>query len=155
MTKRYGKAFWITLFLKQNKHHKFGVALHTLAVASHVIIRKNYKMMPAAILHDIGKMSVAYHDEEDIKGGCKEYSFTSHEEAGYHFIKNWWISDYTKNLVRYHYLIRSLGKEKLRNPKKYKRLKRIWDKLDDNFKKDLGEFLICDDLGKKGFINKM
>ncbi len=152
--KRYGKTFWATLLVKQNGYHKFGVLLHTLAVTTHLIRRKNYKMIPAGLLHDIGKMYVAYHDDDDIKEGKGHFSFHNHEEVGYHIIKNWWISDYTKNIVRHHYLIRSLKKEKKRNLPKYRRLKRIWDKLDRSIKTDLKEFLICDDLGKTGFINK-
>ena len=151
---RFKKPFFKTLFWHQNKWHRYGIIKHSLAVVSHLIKMEEYKMIPAGLLHDIGKAYAAYYDAEDIAGGCVDCSFTAHEDFGYHIIKNWtgWlVSDYTKNIVRYHYLIRALGKEKKRNPNKYRRLKRIWDKLDDDFKKDLKVFLLADDLGKKGF----
>ena len=150
----HNKSFWTTLLFKQNRYHKYGILLHTLAVTSHTLKNKEYKMIPAAILHDIGKAYVSYHDSDDIKGGCKEYSFKNHEEVGYRIIKDWptWlVSDYTKDLIRYHYLIRAIGKEKIRNPRKYRRLKRTWDRLDIGFRDDLKRFLVYDDLGKKGF----
>ncbi len=147
MLKRFRKAFWVTTFLHQNKHHKHGVIGHTLKVTYHLARKGHWKMVPAGLLHDLSKPLSAYKKPEDM--GTKDYSFTAHEAYGYHIIKNWPVSDYTKDLVRYHYLIRGLKKERHRNPAKYKRLRRIWDNLDLEFKKDLAKFLVCDDLGKK------
>jgi len=151
--KRYGKAFWTTMLWHQNKWHLHGVTVHTLKVMYHVIKKGRLDLLPAALLHDIAKPITAYHDADDIKGGCKDYSFTNHEELSYRIIKNWpnWlISDYNKNIVRYHYHIRGMHKAKLKNKiGKYNRYKRDWDRLDLDFKKDLGVFLACDDLGKK------
>ena len=148
---RYKKPFWVTLFWKQNKYHRHGVLVHTLKVLYHVTKTGRFDLIPAALLHDIGKPFVAHHDAEDIKGGCKEYSFTNHEEISWYLIRNWpsWLlSDYSKEVIRHHYLIRALGKEKTKNPKKYNRLKKRWDKLSKDMKKDLKTFIIADDLAK-------
>lgn len=110
LKKIFRKEFFITLFLKQNNYHKFGVLLHSLALVKHAIKYKQYKMIPAGILHDIGKPIIAFQDEKDKTTG--EYSFHNHEELSYQIIKNWKISSYTKNLVRYHYLIRGMAKAK-------------------------------------------
>ena len=40
----FRKEFFITLFLKQNKHHRFGVLLHTLALVYHTTRHKQYKI---------------------------------------------------------------------------------------------------------------
>ncbi|WP_323595020.1 hypothetical protein [Aliarcobacter butzleri] len=61
----FRKEFFITLFLKQNKYHRFGVLLHTLALVKNTIKYKNYKMIAAAFLHDIGKPIIAFQDEKD------------------------------------------------------------------------------------------
>ncbi|MCT7566710.1 hypothetical protein N5T96_10205 [Aliarcobacter butzleri] len=61
----FRKEFFITLFLKQNKYHRFGVLLHTLALVKNTIKYKNYKMIAAAFLHDIGKSIIAFQDEKD------------------------------------------------------------------------------------------
>ena len=142
------KEFYITLFIKQNKWHRFGVLLHTLAVVIHTFKAKKYKMIPAAFLHDIGKPYVAFQNEKDKQTG--EYSFFNHEEISYHIIKNWKVSPYTKNLVRYHYLIRGMQKAKEKNLLGvYKRMKRNFDGLDDDFIEDLKLFMKFDDLGKE------
>jgi hypothetical protein len=106
-------------------------------------------MLPAALLHDIGKPIVAFQDESDKLSG--EYSFTNHEEISYQLIKNIpFISNYTKELVRYHYLLRGMEVSKRKGKiAKYKRMKRIYDKLDPSFVQDLKKFIIYDDLGKK------
>ena len=136
--------------MKQNNYHRFGVFNHTLAVAVHAIKNKQYKMVPAALLHDIGKPIIAFQDEKDKTTG--EYSFHNHEELSYQIIKNWKISDYTKKLVRYHYLIRGMSKAKQKNQiGKYKRMKRSYDSLNDGFKKELKLFMKFDDLAKKSF----
>lgn len=105
--------------------------------------------MAAAILHDIGKPLCATQDEEDKISG--EYSFTNHEEISYQIIKNWnFISDYTKNLVRYHYLLRGMSNAKRKNQNgKYHRMRRAYVKLDNYFIEDLKLFMKFDDLAKK------
>jgi hypothetical protein len=150
LTKRFfSRIFWITLFFKQNKYHKYGVLLHTLKVCYKVLKDKKYKYFNVALFHDIGKPFVAHQDKEDIK--THEYSFTNHEEISYHIIKDWFfLSNWTKNMVRYHYIIRDLQKAKEKNNlKKLKRLEKIWAKLDNNFKNDLKVFLKYDDFGKQ------
>ena len=148
MTKKImTKTFWITLLWKQNKHHKHGVFLHTMRVAWYSIKYKNFKMLPASLLHDIGKPFSAYQKEEDILVG--EYSFTDHEEISYQIIKNWrFVSDYSKDLVRYHYLIRDIKKHKIKDPKRYAVKKKIWDALNAKMQTDLETFLHYDDLGE-------
>jgi len=140
------KIFLITLFWKQNKYHKHGVFMHTVKVCLQAI-RGDIKFLPAAICHDFGKPFVAYQKEEDIINN--EYSFTDHEEESYQIIKNWpFLSEWTKLIVRHHYLIRSMSKEKTRNPELYKSKKEIWDSLSDDMKSDLAVFLKMDDGGK-------
>lgn len=57
------------------------------------------------------KPLVAYQKDEDKEFG--KYSFTDHEERSYQLIKNWFfVSEYTKRIVRYHYLIRDIEKSK-------------------------------------------
>ena len=145
------KEFFITLFIKQNKWHRFGILIHTLAVVVHVLKAKKYSMLSAAFLHDVGKPYVAYQNDEDKRTG--EYSFHNHEEASYHIIKDWKISEYTKKLVRYHYLIRGMEKAKEKNHLgRYHRMKRAFENLDEGFKKDLELFMHFDDLGKSCFF---
>ena len=60
--------------------------MHTLALVYHAIRAKEYKMITAGLLHDIGKPLVAYQDEKDKLTG--EYSFTNHEEISYQLITN-------------------------------------------------------------------
>jgi len=102
----------------------------------------------AAILHDFGKPVTAFKkDAEDIE--FNEYSFTDHEEVSYKIIKNYpFVSQYTKNIVRYHYLIRDIKKSKTEDLPRYAEKKLIWDSLDDEMHKDLELFLVCDDAGK-------
>ena len=148
--KRYTKTFFKTLFYIQNKYHKHGVILHTLRVAYGTLKFKQYRMFTAALLHDFGKPFVAYQDESDLKQYFESYSFTNHEEASYQIIKKWtFISDYTKNLVRYHYIIRDMKKSKQKGKfARYNRLHKIWVKLPEEFKKDLEIFIKIDDYGK-------
>ena len=140
--------FLRSLFWVQNKYHQHGVLIHTLRVVYEVLKSGHLRMLGAAILHDIGKPFIAYvKDKEDEEFG--EYSFTDHEELSYQIIKNWpFISQYTKNLVRYHYLIRDMQKSKIEDLPRYAKKKEIWDSLDDEFKKDLEIFLKLDDKGK-------
>jgi len=143
----------LTTFWKQNKWHKHGLFLHTINVVFSAIKNKDYKMIPAAFLHDIGKPIVATSDNSNELS----YSFKCHEEASYDIIKSWnFISKYTKELVRYHYLIRGKLKslEKYNKTKdeeylkEYQRQQKIWDSLDEEMKKDLEQFLKHDDNGK-------
>ena len=139
--------FLKTLLWKQNKYHKHGVFLHTMRVAYYALTHGDFKMLPAAFLHDVGKPLVAYQKEEDII--LNEYSFTDHEEKSYEVIKNWrFVSDYTKLLVRYHYLIRDMSKHKVKDPKRYEEKYEIWKNLTPEMQKDLSTFLKYDDLGK-------
>ena len=104
-------------------------------------------MIPAGLLRDIGKPFSAHQKEEDIIN--KEYSFTDHEELSFRIIKKIpFISDYTKNLVRWHYLIRRIDKARKKGLEEYIYLKGIFVGLDPEFRKELGIFLKCDDLGK-------
>lgn len=149
MNSVFSKAFLKSLFIKQNNWHRHGVFVHTLKVCYHVCAQGNWRFLPAAILHDIGKPFTASQDKpEDILNN--EYSFRNHEEISYQIIKNWWfVSDYTKQLVRYHYLIRDMEKSSKRDPKRYSRLQRSWNKLSDEFKQDLCSFMVADDKGKQ------
>ena len=147
--KPYSKIFLETLFLKQNKWHKYGVLLHTLKVVYGVIKAKDYKFLAAALFHDIGKPSVAYRDEEDMITG--EYSFTDHEEKSYQIVKNWFfLSHWSKQIIRYHYIIRDLKNSKRKKlDERLDRLEKSWATLDDKFIKELEIFLVYDDYGKR------
>lgn len=143
----FSKVSLTTLFFMQNEWHQHGVLVHTLRVVYYTFLAKDYKLLAAAFFHDIGKPSVAHQKSEDIEYG--EYSFTDHEERSYQMIKNWFfISKYTKDVVRYHYLIRDIKKSKIENLSRYESKKKIWDSLDDNMQEDLKRFLHYDDLGK-------
>ncbi len=144
----FSKANLMSLFFVQNKWHQHGVLIHTFRVVYYVIKANDFKFFTAALLHDIGKPSTAWKkDDEDVKFG--EYSFTDHEERSYQIIKNWtFISDYTKQIVRYHYLIRDIKKSKTEDISRYDTKKKIWDTLDKNMQEDLAVFLHYDDLGK-------
>ena len=144
----FRKEFFITLFIKQNKWHRYSVLGHTLMLVYHAIKAKEYKMITAGFLHDIGKPIVAYQGEKDKLTG--QYSFTNHEEISYHFIKNIpFISDYTKQLVRYHFLIRGMEISKRKGyDGKYRRMKRIYESLESNFVEDLKIFIEFDDRAK-------
>ena len=145
----FSKAFWETLLFKQNKWHRYGVFIHTLKVVYQVIKAKDYKFIATAFFHDLGKPIVAYRKEKDFI--TKEYSFTDHEEKSYQIVKNWPIlSDWSKDMIRYHYLIRDRSNSQKRgNTKRLAKIEAIWDKLSPEFIKDLEQFLIYDDKGKK------
>lgn len=147
--KLYSRAFWETLLLKQNKWHRHGVLIHTLKVVYQVCKAKDYKFLAAAFFHDLGKPIVAYRDEEDLI--TKEYSFTDHEEKSYQIVKNWpFLSDWSKDMIRYHYLIRDRHNSKKKGHlKRLARLEDSWSKLSPEFIQDLEQFLIYDDKGKK------
>lgn len=144
----------IVTFWRQNSWHKHGVFVHTLNVVFSTIKYKDYKMIPAAIMHDFGKPGVSTRDvDKDILS----YSFKGHEEKSYEIIKDWsFVSEYTKQLVRWHYLIRGKSKDKEKYEstnkesfkKEYERQQREWDNLDESVKNDLRRFLQHDDNGK-------
>jgi len=146
--KFYSRAFLESLFFTQNKWHQHGVLVHTLRVLYHVIKKGHYGFIPAAIMHDFGKPVTAFRkDAEDYE--FNEYSFTDHEEMSYQIIKNWnFVSEHTKNLVRYHYLIRDIKKSKKEDLARFEQKQKIWDSLDSDMHKDLELFLVCDDAGK-------
>ncbi len=145
----FSKIFWITLLFKQNKYHKYGVLIHTLKVVFGVLKERDFRFLAAALLHDIGKPFVAYQDKEDIL--VDEYSFTDHEERSYQIVKNWFfLSDWTKNVIRYHYIIRDIQNSKRKGLlDRLERLEIAYATLDAMFIKDLEKFLIYDDYGKQ------
>ena len=144
----FSKPFLKSLFFTQNKWHQHGVLLHTLRVTYYILKAGEFKLFGAGLLHDVGKPFTAFiKDEEDIE--FNEYSFTDHEERSYQIIKNWFfVSEYTKKIVRYHYLIRDIKKSKKENLERYTQKQPIWDSLDEVTKDDLTRFLKYDDLGK-------
>jgi len=146
--KIFSYPFLDSLFFTQNKWHQHGVLVHTLRVTYYALKAGDFKFFAAGLLHDIGKPFVAFKkDEEDYK--FHEWSFTDHEEKSYQIIKNWpFISEYTKKIIRYHYLIRDIKKSKKEDLPRYARKKAIWDTLDENLQEDLQRFLHYDDLGK-------
>ena len=144
----FSKPFLKSLFFTQNKWHQHGVFVHTLRVTYYCLKGGDYRFFAAGLLHDIGKPFSAFvKDEEDRE--FNEYSFTDHEEKSYQIIKNWpFVSEYTKELVRYHYLIRDIKKSKYEDLSRYALKKPIWDSLESSMQEDLKQFLIYDDLGK-------
>ena len=148
MNRIISKPFIVTLFVKQNRHHKHSVLGHTLKVAYSAIKMKQYRFIVPALFHDVGKPFSAYQDSGDQLEGT--YSFTNHEELSWHIVKRWdFLSDWTKNVIRHHYLIRDMYLCKQKG--KHARLKRIqkrWDKLSPELKDDLLLFLRIDDAGK-------
>ena len=144
----FRKEFFITLFIKQNKWHRYSVLGHTLMLVYHATKAKQYKMIMAGFLHDIGKPIVAYQGENDKRTG--QYSFTHHEEISYQLIKRVpFISDYTKKLVRYHFLIRGMDISKRKGYEgRYRRMRRIYDGLEKDFVEDLNIFIEFDDKAK-------
>jgi len=143
----FSKPYLKSLFIVQNSWHQHGVLMHTFRVFYYTLKAGDFKMLMAALLHDIGKPSVAYQKSEDVKHA--EYSYSDHEERGYQIIRNWFfISEYTKQIVRYHYLIRDIKKSKTENLQRYKEKKAIWDSLSKQMQEDLKRFIVYDDLGK-------
>jgi len=142
------KPFLDSLFFTQNKWHQHGVLLHTLRVTYEALKAGDWKFFAAGLLHDIGKPFTAFKkDAEDYE--FSEWSFTDHEERSYQIIKEWpFISEYTKQIVRYHYLIRDIKKSKTEDYERYLEKKAIWDSLDEQMHKDLERFLVYDDRGK-------
>ena len=144
----FSKPFLKSLFFTQNKWHQHGVFLHTLRVTYYILKAGEFKLLGAGLLHDVGKPFTAFKkDEEDLE--FNEYSFTDHEERSYQIIKNWFfVSEYTKNIVRHHYLIRDMKKSKIEDFERYAKKQPVWDSLDEEIKGDLTRFLKYDDLGK-------
>lgn len=150
--------FFFTLFIHQNKWHRFSVLIHTLAVVSQIIKARQYRMIAAGFLHDIGKPFSANKSVSDPDSWHS--SFTNHEELSYQIIKHWpFVSDYSKNLVRYHYIIRGIEKAKARYDEglgdkwldRYNKQIDSWDLLDDEMKAEIAIFMKLDDLGKQSF----
>ncbi len=140
-------AYLKSLLWIQNNWHQHGVLLHTLRVTYHILKAGEFKFFMAGLLHDIGKPSIAFQKSEDVEFG--EYSFTDHEERSYQIIKNWFfISEYTKQIVRYHYLIRDIKKSFTEDKSRYDTKKKIWDSLSQSMQQDLERFIRYDDLGK-------
>jgi len=151
------KKFLVTLFIRQNKHHKHSVLVHTLIVFWYTLISLKIKFCMAALLHDIGKPFVA-----TLKKDGYNYSFTNHEEKSYQIIKNWeFISEYTKDLVRYHYLRRRMAKDEIKlkegrnssngdliTKESVNKLIETYNSLDIEFQKDLRLFQVLDDKAK-------
>lgn len=147
MTFQKMKAVLMTTFWVQNGWHKHGVLVHSLRVTWELFKAGHYRMIMAGLLHDIGKPLVAFQKPNDIKRG--EYSFTDHEEASYQVIKNWgFVSDYTKDLVRYHYLIRDMELGFIKGNGRFEPKAKIYNSLTKEMKADLALFMKCDDLGK-------
>ncbi len=146
--KIFSFAFLSSLFCTQNKWHQHGVFVHTLRVTYYTLKARDFKFLAAGLLHDVGKPFSAFKkDDEDYE--FHEWSFTDHEERSYLIIKSWpFVSEYTKKIVRYHYLIRDIKKSKKENLKRYIQKQKIWDSLDDEMHKDLHQFLEYDDRGK-------
>jgi hypothetical protein len=148
------KYFLMTLFIKQNKYHRFSVLRHTLVVTKYCFIHKKYSMIPAGLLHDIGKPVVAFQDEKDKVENT--YSFTGHEEKSYEIIRKWPISNRTKILVRYHYLITGMATDTRKFTKtgeqrfkdSFDKRLEIWNSLNAAQQYELMVFKIFDDLGK-------
>lgn len=146
--KIFSYPFLDSLLFTQNLWHQHGVLLHTLRVTYYTLKAGEYKFFAAGLLHDVGKPFAAFKkDEEDYE--FNEWSFTDHEERSYQIIKNWgFISEYTKQIVRYHYLIRDIKKSKKENLERFTQKSKIWDSLDEDLQEDLRRFLIYDDRGK-------
>lgn len=143
----FSKPFLRSLFIIQNEWHQHGVLVHSLRVFWNVLKSGEFKFLAAALLHDIGKPFVAYQKPKDIE--YQQYSFTDHEERSYQIIKNWpFISKYTKELVRYHYLIRDISKHKTKEPLRSQAKEKIWMSLSHDMQNDLKRFMIYDDLAK-------
>lgn len=146
--KIFSKPFLDSLFFTQNKWHQHGVLVHTLRVVYSILKARDFRFLAAGFLHDLGKPFTAFKkDEEDRE--FYEWSFTDHEERSYEIIQNWpFVSEYTKKIVRYHYLIRDIKKSKKEDLGRYAKKQAIWDTLDDAMKADLEIFLMHDDAGK-------
>lgn len=146
------KVLFVTTFIKQNKWHNSGVFGHTLKVMAQVVKHNDWKFFTAAVLHDIGKPLIAFQNEADKI--TDTYSFVDHEEAGYLVVKDWrFLSDWNKNIVRHHYLVRDMMKSKEKgNVSRYNAKKAIWNNLSEEMQKELKQFMQYDDAAKKGWI---
>lgn len=144
----FSKPFLSSLLFVQNEYHQHGVFFHTLRVTYYALRGGDFRFFAAGLLHDIGKPSTAFKkDAEDYE--FDEWSFTDHEERSYEIIREWpLVSEYTKKIVRYHYLIRDIKKSKSENPERYLKKKAIWESLDRGLQEDLALFLKYDDAGK-------
>lgn len=107
-----------------------------------------YRFIVPVLLHDIGKPYYAYQDSSDLLNGI--YSFTNHEELSWLIVKRWsFLSGCTKEIIRYHYLVRDMALCKAKGkPARLKRIQTRWDKLLPQMQEDLKLFIQIDDLGK-------
>lgn len=146
--KVFSYPFLDSLFFTQNLWHQHGVLVHTLRVTYYILKAREWRFVAAGLLHDVGKpLSAFKKDAEDYE--FHEWSFTDHEERSYQVIKNWsFISDYTKKIVRYHYLIRDIKKSKTEDRERFEQKSKIWNALDADLQADLHRFLRYDDRGK-------
>lgn len=146
--KIFSYPFFDSLFFTQNLWHQHGVLVHTLRVTYYILKAGEFKLFAAGLLHDVGKPFTAFKkDAEDYE--FNEWSFTDHEEQSYQIIKNWpFIGEYTKKIVRYHYLIRDIKKSKTEYYERYLEKNAIWESLDASLQEDLRRFLSYDDAGK-------
>jgi hypothetical protein len=144
----FSKPFMMSLFFVQNKYHQHGVLVHTMRVVYYTLKAFDFRLLSAAFFHDLGKPFVAFKkDDEYIE--FNEYRFTDHEEISYEIVKNWFfLSDYSKKIIRYHYLIRDIKKSKQEDLARHDKKLLIWNSLDDTLRLDLERFLKYDDLGK-------
>lgn len=142
------KSFLMTLFIKQNKHHRHSVLIHTLKVTYTALKKKQYRFVIPSLIHDIGKPFCTYQDQNDKLDGT--YSFTNHEELSWLIVKRWtFLSEWTKDVIRYHYLVRDMSLcEKKGKTARLNRIQKRWDKLTPELRKDLKLFLAIDDAGK-------
>ena len=131
--KVFSYPFLDSLFFTQNLWHQHGVLVHTLRVTYYILKAREWRFVAAGLLHDVGKpLSAFKKDAEDYE--FHEWSFTDHEERSYQVIKNWsFISDYTKKIVRYHYLIRDIKKSKTEDRERFEQKSKIWNALDACF----------------------
>lgn len=130
--------------------------MHTLKVFWLALVSES-KFCAAALFHDIGKPLVATLDEDGY-----DYSFTNHEERSYQIVKNWpFISEFTKDLIRHHYITRRIERdsERLKEGKNssngdlvtqegINEMIKTYNSFSREFKMDLKKFKVLDDKAK-------
>lgn len=147
LNKILSKNFLSSAFYKQNSWHKHGVVVHPLCTVYYAVRFGGKRFFLPALLHDIGKPFCA--TQKGMDRISSTFSFTKHEELSYLIIKGWPISQRTKDIVRYHFLIRDIEKNRhSKNTSRFNRLSRVWERLDESLKSDLLEFMQYNDMGK-------
>jgi hypothetical protein len=136
----FTKKFWHTLLFKQNNQYPYGIIIYNIKTLWNILKNKDYRFIPVALLHTIGKPFAAYQTQKDIIN--KEYSFTDHEEVSYQIIQNYsFINQWTKDMVRYHNLLNIINTNEQNNAShKNQHYKKIHWELDDSFIDDLKQF---------------